>query len=275
MKHWILALAGIAAVVTGAANASPEEDRQKLVAMYKQKYPNVKFEDYIHGAMIVSPDALQQYESIMAFPPFLVDIDKGKKLWETPFKNGKTYADCFQNGGKMVAGNYPYYDEKLGKVVTFEGAVNLCREANGEEPYDYGDRRTMGLLVAYARTLSDGMKMNIKVDSPGALKKYEEGKKYYFSRHGQLNFACATCHIGNAGNTLRTEILSPMLGQATHWPVFRGGDSLNTLHMRYKRCEEQVRADPKKPGSEEYNNLEYFMSYMSNGLPMYSSIYRK
>jgi sulfur-oxidizing protein SoxA len=266
---------GALASVCGAAVASPEQDRQKLIALYKEKFPNVKIEEYVHGAMIVSPDALQQYESIMAFPPFLDDLDRGKKLWEASLRDGKTYADCFPNGGKMVAGNFPYFDEKLGKVVTFEGAVNLCREASGEKPYDYGDRKTMGLLVAYARTLSDGMKMDVKVASPAALAKYEEGKKYYFSRHGQLNFACATCHIGNAGNTLRTEILSPMLGQASHWPVFRSGDSLNTLHMRYRRCEEQVRAEPKEAGSEDYNNLEYFMSYMSNGLPMYSSIYRK
>jgi L-cysteine S-thiosulfotransferase len=65
------------------------------------------------------------------------------------------------------------------------------------------------------------------------------------------------------------------VGQATHWPVFRGGDNLNTIQARYKRCLEQVRAVPFEIGSEEFNNLEYFHSYLSNGLPLKASVYRK
>jgi sulfur-oxidizing protein SoxA len=36
-----------------------------------------------------------------------------------------------------------------------------------------------------------------------------------------------------------------------------------------------VRAVPFKIGSEEYNDLEYFHSYMSNGLPLQASVWRK
>ena len=63
--------------------------------------------------------------------------------------------------------------------------------------------------------------------------------------------------------------------QATHWPVFRGGDSLNTIQARYKRCLEQIRAVPLEQGGEDFNNLEYFHSYLSNGLPLKASVYRK
>ncbi len=133
----------------------------------------------------------------------------------------------------------------------------------------------MGTVTAYARTLSDGMQVNVKVEGAGALAKYEQGKKFYFTRIGQYNFACASCHMANAGKILRTEILSPTVGQTTHWPVFRAGDNLNTLHMRYRRCMEQMRAAPFPAGSEELNNLEYFQSYLSNGLPMRASVYRK
>ena len=276
MRKIVLALLSSSLLLGSlTAYATPEQDRKQILDFYKNKFPTVKFEDYVFGALALDKDAMEQYKSIMDFPPFEGVVDTGKKMWETPFKNGQTYASCFPSGGKNVAGNYPYFDDKLSKVVTFEMALNQCRKSNGEEEYKYEDKATMSTLTAYARTLSDGMRMNIKVDSPAALEAYEGGKKHFYTRRGQLNFACATCHIDNPGNKLRTELLSPMLGQATHWPVFRGGDNLVTLQQRYEGCNKQVRAAAFPVGSEEYNNLEYFHSYMSNGLPMKASVFRK
>ncbi|MEQ1668614.1 MAG: sulfur oxidation c-type cytochrome SoxA, partial [Sulfuriferula sp.] len=74
---------------------------------------------------------------------------------------------------------------------------------------------------------------------------------------------------------IRSEVLSPAVGQATHWPVFRAGENLTSLQTRYVGCNRLVRAEPFKIGSDEYNNLEYFHSYISNGLPMQASVFRK
>ena len=281
-RKWLLRWVGLvlfSMIAWGSAAlnavADPEQERLAFVKLYQKKFPNKPLEDYVYGALMLSEDAKQQYDSIMEWPPFSAVIEQGKAMWEKPFANGKTYADCFPNGGKMIAGNYPLYDEKLGKVVNFEMAINQCLVANNETPFKISDMKTLGVLMSYARTLSDGMKMNVKVDSPGALEKFEAGKRFFYTRRGQLNFACASCHVQNAGNTLRTEILSPTVGQATHWPVFRGGDNLNTIQARYKRCLEQIRAEPLEQGGEDFNNLEYFHSYLSNGLPLKASVYRK
>jgi sulfur-oxidizing protein SoxA len=276
MRKLLMAILG-ASLALGAvvAHATPEQDRKEILEYLKHRFPNIKFDDYVNGALIYSPDAFEQYEAIMELPPFAGVVDKGKKMWSTPFKNGKHYADCFPNGAKNVAGHYPYFDEGLGKVVTFEMAINACRRANGEDELSYSDMNTMGVLTSYARTLSDGMKMDIKVEGPKAMEAYEQGKYLFFARRGQLNFSCATCHFYNAGNVLRTEYLSPILGQATHWPVFRGGDKLVTLQNRYVGCNKMVRAQPFKEGSTEYNDLEYFHSYISNGLHMEADVFRK
>lgn len=276
MKKIAMALLG-ASLTVGAAgvHASPEQDRKQLIDHYKKKLPGVKFENYVHGALALDKDSMAQYDSIMEFPPFEGVVEAGKEMWEKPFKNGKTFSSCFPNGGKNVAGNYPYFDDKLNKVVTFEMAVNQCLKDNGEPEFKYSDMNTMGILTAYARTLSDGMKMNIKVEGAGALAAYEAGRHHYFQRRGQLNFSCASCHVDNAGNRIRSEVLSPMLGQATHWPVFRAGERVTTLHNRLRGCNSQVRAVPFAEGSEEYNNLEYFLSYASNGLPLKASVFRK
>ena len=259
----------------GAALASPEQDRQDLINFYTTKYPNIPLANYVYGALAFDADAMDQYKSIMEFPPFLDKIEQGRKMWGTPLKSGKTYADCLPNGGRKIAGNYPYFDDKLNKVVTLEDAINTCRVENGEEAYNLSDMKTMGTLTAYLRTLSDGMLMNIKVEGPAALAAYEDGRKRFFSRAGQLNFACASCHVQNAGVRLRSELLSPAVGQAVHWPVFRGGDDLVTLQKRYDGCYRSVRAVPPPEGSAAMNDLEYYHSYISNELPMKASVFRK
>lgn len=280
MKYLLtLALSSSLIVSTSFADSQfktkePEKERQKLLKLLKQKYPNIEVNQFIYGALAYEPDAKSQYDAIMEFPPFLNFLEQGKSLWETPFKNGKNYASCFKNNAKNILGNYPYFDEKLKKVVTFEMALNICREKNNEPAYDYENKDFLN-LIAYSRTLSDGSKVNIQVKSKEALKAFNKGKEYFYTRRGQMNFACYHCHVNYFGEKIRSELLSPVIGQTTHWPVFRGGDQLFTLQIRYQNCNKQTRAEPAKLGSEDYNNLEYFHSYMSNGLELKSSVFRK
>jgi sulfur-oxidizing protein SoxA len=271
----ILAAAMVLVSAPLLGTAAPEDDRDQLVKFFSARFPGVPLDDYVYGALIANPGGREQYEQIMEFPPFLGDIDKGKKIWETQFRNGRSFSECFPDGGRNVVGNYPYFDEKLGKVVTFENAINACLRINGEAEFTYGERQPMGVLTAYVRTLSDGMRMNVRVDSAAALAKYEAGKALFRRRVGQLNAACAGCHVYNAGNIMRMEIISPAVGHATHWPIFRGGEELMTFQGRFKRCMEQMRAVPFGYDSEEWNNLEYYLSVMSNGLPLKSSVFRK
>jgi sulfur-oxidizing protein SoxA len=257
------------------ARADPEADRAALVQLFQARFPGVPLQDYVYGAMIASPDARQQYEQIMEFPPFVEDLERGRALWERRWRNGKRFADCFPDAGRNVAGLYPRFDSALGRVVTFEMALNQCLRANGEPELAYGERYPMGVLTAYARTLSDGMPMQIRVDSPQARARYEAGKSLFFRRIGQLNASCAGCHAYHAGSVMRMEIISPALGHATHWPIFRGGEELMTFQGRFNRCMEQMRATPFGYNSQEWNDLEYFLSYLSNGLPLKSSVFRK
>jgi len=267
---------GVLLVLTPlASSAGPEEDRQQFVSFFRHRFPNVALDDYVYGALMANADGREQYEQIMEFPPFIDDIERGKKLWETPFRNGKTFSGCFADGGRGVLAGYPYFDEQLEKVITFENALNTCRRANGEAEFKYGDRDTMGVLTAYARSLSDGARLNVRVDTPAALTRYEAGRELFFRRIGQLNAACAGCHLYNAGNIMRMEVISPALGQATHWPIFRGGEELMTFQGRFKRCMEQMRAQPFGYNSEEWNDLEYFLTYLSDGLPLKASVFRK
>lgn len=275
MKHKLTSiLAGLLVFANIGAHGLPEEDRIALVGHYKQLLPDIKFDDYIYGALAMNPEAKEQYDSVMEFPPYAEDLHQGGIEWETPFKNGEKFASCFKYEGNNIAGNYPYFDDKAGRVITFENAVNDCLKANNEKAIKYGSKE-MALLTAYGRSLSDNMKIHIKIRTPGALAAYEKGKRIYYQRQGQLNFSCATCHVDNAGRFIRSEQLSMMIGQASHWPEFRAGTEPVTLQGRFIQCQKNTRVKSQEFNSEDYNDLEFFMTYMSNGLKMLTPVFRK
>jgi sulfur-oxidizing protein SoxA len=275
MKHKLISiLTGLLLIASFTAQGLPEEDRIALLNYYKQVLPDIKFEDYIYGSLAMNPEAKEQYDSMMEFPPFTADVRQGGILWETPFKNGSKFSACFKYGGNNIAGGYPYFDDKLGRVITFENAINDCLKTNNEKEMKYGSR-DMALLTTYAKSLSDQTKVNIKIKTPGALAAYEKGKKFYYQRQGQLNFSCAICHVDYVGRFTRSEQLSMMIGHAPHWPEFRAGTEPVTLQGRFIQCQKNTRVDPKEYNSEEYNNLEFFMTYMSNGLKMLTPVFRK
>jgi sulfur-oxidizing protein SoxA len=252
-----------------ALASTPEEDLSTFRDYFKKRFPNVEEEEYVNGVYAIDPVGRENWEAIEEFPPYEPFIDDGQTMWETPFANGKTYKDCFPDG-PAIKGKYPNWDKEKGMVVTLELALNQCREANGEKPLKY-KKGPINNIVAYIAFESRGQITNVEIpkDDPRALEAYEKGKKFYYTRRGQLNFSCAHCHLQNAGMMLRTETLSPALGHTTHWPVYRSKwGTVGTLHRRFTGCNKQVRAKPFNAHSEEYRNLEYFLTYMSNGLPL-------
>ena len=249
--------------------STPEEDRQVWQDYFKKRFPQVEESDFVNGVYSIDPVGRENWEAIEEVPPYEAAISDGEEMWNTEFANGKSYSDCFPDG-PAIAGKYPHWDKDKGMVMTLPLALNECRQANGEEPLKYF-KGPIADLLAYIAYESRGQVINVEVpmDDPRAVEAYEKGKEFYFARRGQLNFACGSCHIGSSGTTLRTEILSPAYGHTTHWPVYRSKwGEMGTLHRRFKGCNEQVRARAFEPQSEEYRNLEYFMTYMNNGLEL-------
>ena len=248
-------------------SASPEEDLMKFQKYFKNKFPNTEFSDYKNGVYSIDSSSREQWESIEDFPPYEINIEQGEELFNTPFKNGNTYASCFENDGIGIRQNYPYFDEDADKIITLELAINNCRKKNGEKPLSYYKGGPMADISAYMAYTSRGKIIDIKIPNYKAEEAYEAGKKLYFTKVGQLNFSCADCHVYYTGTKLRADITSPAIGHPTHFPVYRSrAGRMVTLHERFAGCLNRVRAKPFKAQQDEYKNLEYFLTYMSNGL---------
>jgi len=256
-------------LVSAPSYADPQSDQDDIRAFFEKRFPKVELAGFADGVYAINENARTQWLEIEEFPPYEDAVDEGQGYFETPFANGKSYADCFPNGGIGIKQDYPKFDTDSGEVITIEYAINQCRTANGEEPLAYGQGELAYISAYMASTARDNIINVVIPDDERALAAYEAGKKMFYERKGQLNMACATCHISSAGAQLRAEITSPALGHTTHFPAFRfAWDDIGTLQKRYAGCDTQVRAKPFALQSEQYRNLEYFHTYMANGLPL-------
>jgi sulfur-oxidizing protein SoxA len=243
------------------------------LVVFLQALPAAAAADPSRGTAAAEDDRRAEAERNSIAPAAAAIVESGKKIWTRNFKNGKSLAACFPNGGRRIAASYPQYDQRLKRVVTLESAINLCLKAHNEALLDPVDADTMGAVLAYVRSLSDGQKIAVRVPAGVAQERLEQGRRQYYTRMGQRNFACASCHVQAAGKRYGEVALSPAVGQATHWPVIRGERAV-TLQARIRECLELMGAAPFAPGSDELNHLEYFLTSASNGLALRANTWR-
>ncbi len=259
------------------AGKTPEEDLKEFRAYYAERFPGVPFDDFQNGIYALDASRREEWLAMEEFPPYELGLDIGREEFETPFANGKTYSSCFKNGGINIRQHYPYFDASTGQIKTLEGEINECRVKNGEKPLRKG-RGLLAAVSAYMASTSNGSRHNVVVpNDQRAIEWYNRGKKHWYAKRGQLNMACADCHMHYAGRNVRADLLHAALGDLSHFPVYRkkweaaGNGPLagfGTAHRRYNGCNEQVRAKAYGAQSDEYKALEYFATYMSNGIPI-------
>ena len=271
MRKFMLAVStalavGLVTPMTATAS-TPQEDVKAFQQYFYDKFPNVAKGDFKDGVYSLNEDFRLQWENTEEFPPYEDNIAKGEDMFNKPFANGTSYADCLLNGGTGTRQLYPYFDTSSGKLKTLEGEINACRKANGEKPLKW-KKGAMANLTAYIADTSRGNVINIDVPNDDrAIAAYEMGKKQFYMKRGQLNLSCADCHVTNSGGYARSDLLSPALGNLSHFPVYRHKwSALGTPHRRFGGCNKNIRAKPFKAQSEQYKSLEYFLMVMAKGV---------
>lgn len=269
----VIALMGIAPAMT---MASPQEDLKKFRSYYFKKFPGVKLQEFADGIYGIDKGRRTEWEAMEEFPPYEPGVEIGKELFEK-----HNVGKCFKNGGIGIRQNYPWFNTKTGEVHTLEADIMRCLKKNGvdtkAEKIGY-KKGKLAAISAYMAYTSRGKKMNVVVPNDDrAMAIYNRGKHHFYAKRGQLNMSCADCHMYYAGMLARSNMLSPALGHVSHFPVYRkkwefkgGGNpalaGFGTIQRRYGGCNKQVRAKPRKAQGPEYTALEYFHTYMSNGI---------
>lgn len=199
--------------------------------------------------------------------PGMIWVEEAREKWATAEgSEGKSCMDCHGEPEDMagVKAVYPKWNEGAGEVYTLQMQMNECRtDRMGAEAWDTdkGDSIPMEALLA---SVSRGLPVNVAIDGPGQAT-WEKGRELYYTRTGQLDLSCASCHEENYGNMIRADHLSQ--GQVNGFPTYRlKNTKLNGVQSRFKGCVRDTRAQTFSPGSPEFVALEMYVASRGNGL---------
>lgn len=273
-------------------NAQAEKDRFALIDYMEAKFDNplknrdtyfpystdseletnivagLKHKDFAIGNYAFSKQGKFSYDEINEMPPYEELIEIGEEIY-----NGHAAIKaCFPD--VTIGGDYPYFDDKKGEVVTLTSAINKCVTDSGEKKWGEKKGKMAHLQAFIASSTKDAeKKVNIKIKSKAAAEAYERGKQSYYAERGYLKLSCGTCHVRGAAKRVRNESMSQLLGHTTHFPVFRlkwgkdkAANGLGTLERRMNGCNKDQGENAHKTDSKWMKELLYFMAYMSNGM---------
>lgn len=221
------------------------------------------------GSAFLGPDlhALQADEFAN---PGMLWVERGEKLWREPAgKSTRSCASCHRDaeaGMRGVAARYPKIDPASGKLLNLEGRINLCRvERMGAEALRHESEELLS-LTAYLARQSRGAPIRVEIEGPARVH-FESGRAFYYRRHGQMNLSCAHCHEQNWGRRLFAETITQ--GHPNAWPAYRmEWQTLGSLERRLRACLSGIRAEMLPYESPEYRDLELFLAWRAQGLPV-------
>jgi sulfur-oxidizing protein SoxA len=206
-------------------------------------------------------------------------LDQGKALFEQPGPNGKSCASCHAGERSLrgAATRYPAYDRAASRPVTIEERINGCRENRMTLPPLAPGSEALNAVAGYVKYLSRGMPVRMNAEGDGARRALARGEGLFFKKAGRLNLACADCHVTAAGRWLRGQHLTAIQpggadrAVATRYPTHHVGRhelGFVSLQQRIEHCQAITQVLPLKPGSREYTDLEYYLTWLANDAPM-------
>ena len=221
-------------------------------------------------------DELKQMQDDDFANPGMITADRGRELFQKPGDNGKSCASCHGDEGEKLdprrIAAYPVYDPGRGPM-TLQARINLCYADREEEFPMLYDADELIALETFVRYLARGEKVNVDISGP-MHKHYEAGREIFTTRIGQRDMACVHCHEIYAGQRLRGQVLTQ--AQINGFPSYRiTGGQIMSLQQKFVGCYGTLRAMPYQPGSEEYIDLEVYMTARGNGLPIETPAIRR
>ena len=186
--------------------------------------------------------------------PGMLRVEEGETIWNTvEGSEGKSCATCHGEASesmKGIAANYPKWDAAEKRPINIELQINRCRkERMGAEPYPF-DKGGQKPLTAYIKHQSLGTPVKLNLEEGEMQSWWDRGKELYYTRTGQLNLSCASCHELNSGKYIRADHLSQ--GQVNGFPTYRLKQAdLVSVHNRFRGCIRDTRAEYPAAFSDE------------------------
>ncbi len=275
VKRTMTAIGLSALVIAGlglAAQADPVDDTLEIdgepmitVAPAPEGHP---FDTVFSGWLFREPET-RAVEADSFENPGMLAVELGESIWNTVDGTaGKSCASCHDDAAQTMSGvgaHYPKWDADSGKPINVELMINKCRTENmGAEPYKF-DQEEQKALTTYIKHQSLGEPVKLDLAEGEMQSWWDRGKEVYYTRTGQLNLACASCHEAIMGKNIRADHLSQ--GQVNGFPTYRFNTSgMVSLHNRFRGCIRDTRAEFPAAFSDELMALEVYVTWRGTGL---------
>ena len=201
--------------------------------------------------------------------PGMLEVEEGEAIWNTiEGTEGKSCATCHGEAAESMKGvgaRFPKWDADSKRPINIELQINKCRTENmGAEAYKF-DKEGQKPLTAYIKHQSLGMPVGLDLTEGEMQSWWDRGKEVYYTRTGQLNLSCASCHELNSGKYIRADHLSQ--GQVNGFPTYRLKQAgLVSIHNRFRGCIRDTRAEFPDAFSDELMALELYVTWRGSGL---------
>ncbi|MCB1416439.1 MAG: sulfur oxidation c-type cytochrome SoxA [Nitratireductor sp.] len=263
----------VALALAGAAVAEPVDEKLvidgEIEIVTKAKAPEGHPFDEVLSGWLFRTAETRALEADSFINPAMLTVEDGERVWNTvEGTEGKSCASCHGNAAesmKDIGAHYPKWDAATNRPVNIELQINKCREERmGAEAYAF-DKGGQRPLTTYIKYQALGTPVSIDLSQGEMQKWWDTGKDLYYTRTGQLNLSCASCHEVNAGKYIRADHLSQ--GQVNGFPLYRlKNQGIVSLHNRFRGCIRDTRAEYPAAFSDELMALEVYVTWRGTGL---------
>lgn len=197
-------------------------------------------------------------------------LAEGVLVWRRAAgEQGQSCQTCHRDPAfsmRSAGTRYPRYYKPWKKPMSLEQRINRCRTAYMRtKPFVEGSQSMIAIttLVRY-----QSRRTPIRAQSKGrAAPFFKRGQRMFNERIGQQNMSCANCHQSYQGKRLGAQTVSQ--GQTNGFPTYNlNVGTVSSLHQQFQRCNIRVGAEPRDLGSDEYVNLELYLAWRGQGLPV-------
>lgn len=277
LKNRIILAAAAAVAASGLAvsmvSAEPVDDEliidgEKKMVTRTAAPENHPFDEVLSGWLYRTPET-RALEADSFQNPGMLYVERGEEIWNTvEGEAGKSCASCHGDASESMAGvaaSYPKWDGDAQRPINVELQINKCRENNMKaEAYKF-DAAEQKALTTFIKHQSQGEPMNVDLSQGDLQSWWKKGEELYYTRTGQLNLSCASCHEQNNGLYIRADHLSQ--GNVNGFPTYRLKQAnMVSLHNRFRGCIRDTRAEFPAAFSDELMALEVYVTWRGTGL---------
>lgn len=245
---WLFAL-----ILAGSGVAATAQERR------------IPLPDLRSGITFVKPEIRAMQADDFSNPGMLW-VEKGAKLWGAGTRSCASCHGEAEKSMKGVATRYPAIDRGSGRLLDLADRIMHCRSERQGGPVLRYESDELLSLTAYVAHQSRGMPIGVSIEGP-ARAHFEAGREFFFRRIGQVDIACTHCHDANWGKTLFAETISQ--GHPNAFPIYRTEWQVaGSIERRLRACLSGIRAEMLPYGAPEYRDLELFLAWRAQGLPI-------